>query len=55
MHVWDEFWGKVHYSAVFGDGKRREMGILVMHEKKSRDFNAETQRKDWRKIKGEKT
>jgi hypothetical protein len=27
MHVWGGFWRKVHYSAVFADGKTRKFGI----------------------------
>jgi len=42
MHVADEFWRKVHYSALFGGEKSKEKAL-----------NAETQstlRKDLRKI-----
>jgi hypothetical protein len=42
MHVWDGFWRKVHYNALFGRGKNTEKAL-----------NAEALRKDLRKIRGE--
>jgi hypothetical protein len=27
MHVWDGIWQKVHYNAVFGDGKRGKSAL----------------------------
>jgi hypothetical protein len=30
MHVLGEFWRKVHYSALFGDGKRGKMGVFAL-------------------------
>jgi hypothetical protein len=46
MHVWDGIWRKVHYNAVFGGEKKMENALNA-------EF-AETQRKDLRKIRGEK-
>jgi hypothetical protein len=42
MHVWGGFWEKVHYSAVFGGGKRRK------RTESSQRRDAEAQRKDLR-------
>jgi hypothetical protein len=36
MHVLSEFGRKVHYSAVFGDGKKKEIGCFDGDERKDK-------------------
>jgi hypothetical protein len=47
MHVWDGFWRKVHYSALFGARKKTRKALNA-------EF-AEALRKDLRKIREEKS
>jgi hypothetical protein len=34
MHVQERIWRKVHYNALFGDGKRRKTAIAELAENK---------------------